>query len=232
MNQRYQYRSEFEYELHTYEEKISFAKYQVQSQLNSAIIRKKQEEFELKLYGGILLAMLILFPVAFLFAMAGGLLAFLGAVIIILLIALFIFVMPVCVYKTTKGIILWIINRQMFLGKWIMERYEIPTCGNEIYNCQVWLGKYKLILEDIERWKEEMKEGEMTFSEEQIRNKFHQINLEPKIQVATEQDGQVLSLTRRVTIYLLIIIYSFIIGILRNFFGEINNTIEELFRAI
>lgn len=232
MKHRYQYSSELEYELHTYEEKINFAKYQVESQLNSAILRKKQEDFELKLYGGVLLIMIALVPVAIIFAVSDGVLVVLGVIIIFILIVFFIFIMPVCIYKSIKGILLWIVNRQKFLGKWIMERYEIPTCGNEIYNCQIWLGKYKMMLEDIERWKEEIKEGKLLYTEEQIQNKFHQIDLEPQIQVATEQNGEVLGLTKRVTIYLLILIYSFIIGVLRNLFGEIYNSMVELFRAI
>lgn len=232
MERRYEYGSEFEYELHTYEEKVKFAKYQVESQLNSAILRKKGEDFELRIYGGIFLIMLILFPLSVLFTMSGGVLAVLGAVMIIILIACFIFVMPVCLYKTIKGMILWIVNRQKFLGSFILKYYDIPTSGNEIYNCRTWQNKYQLMLDDIERWKEEMKCGEMSFTKEQIRDKFHEINLNPRIRVATEQNGEVLGLTKRVTIYLLLIIYFFLISFLRNFFGEMYDQMVELFRAI
>lgn len=155
MGNRYEYASAFEYELHAYEEKINFAKYKVESQLKSAILRKKEEEFELKLYGGIFLAMLILFPIDFVLTMAGGIFAILGGVTMIVLVFLFIFIMPVCIYKIIKGILLWSINRQNTLGKWLMERYAITNCGAEIYTCQFWIGKYRLLLEDIERWKEE-----------------------------------------------------------------------------
>ena len=52
MINRYEYASELEYQLHIYEDKVDFAKCQILIQLRSAMVRKREEEFELKMYEG------------------------------------------------------------------------------------------------------------------------------------------------------------------------------------
>ena len=43
---QYEYSSEFDYRMNSYEERIEFAKYQVKSQLGDAYKRKMEEERE------------------------------------------------------------------------------------------------------------------------------------------------------------------------------------------
>ncbi len=235
MINRYEYASELEYQLHIYEDKVDFAKCQILIQLRSAMVRKREEEFELKMYGGIFLA--IEFLIAFSFTMSLGLwnfLALIGVPILFIGIAGWVFVRPICVYKVVKGVILFSVNRQNTLGEWLMERYEIPTCGNEINTCQLYLNKYNLYLENIEQWKTQIAEKKPGFSEEQIMEQLKRIDkeLKPEIGVATIRDGNLKKVLKRITIVGTVIVYGLILLSEFKMYLKVLDTIEYLFRQV
>lgn len=233
MDSRYQYATELEYQLHTYEDKIKFAKYKVESQLDKAVNRKKDEEFELKLYSGLLLFMVLLLPFSFIMSLGKwNFLALIGVPILFIAIAGWVFAMPVCVYKMVKGTILYSINQRNKLGEWFLKHYEIPFCNTEIHACQLYANKYQVLLENIERWKEEIGEGRLEFSEEQILKQLEQVELEPQIEIATMRWGKMMGFVRRMTIIGMVVIYPLIFFLEFSLLLKINQTIEFLFRQL
>lgn len=235
MINRYEYASELEYKLHIYEDKVEFAKSRIIIQLRSAIVRKKEEEFELKMYVGIFLA--IEFLIALGITLSIGFLNFLsliGVPILFVGIAGWVFVRPVCVYKIVKGIILYSINRQNRLGEWLMKKYEIPTCGSEINACQLYLNKYKLYLESIQQWKDQASEGGLVLSEGEITKQLTRMGmeLEPEIGVATVMGGNLKKLMKRITTSGTVIVYAMILLSEFMLYMKVLDTIEKLFHAI
>lgn len=235
MINRYEYASELEYKLHIYEDKVEFAKSRIIIQLRSAIVRKKEEEFELKMYVGIFLA--IEFLIALGITMSIGFLNFLsliGVPSLFVGIAGWVFVRPVCVYKIVKGIILYSINRQNRLGEWLMKKYEIPTCGSEINACQLYLNKYKLYLESIQQWKDQASEGGLVLSEGEITKQLTRMGmeLEPEIGVATVMGGNLKKLMKRITTSGTVIVYAMILLSEFMLYMKVLDTIEKLFHAI
>lgn len=233
MNSRYQYETELEYRLHTYEDKIKFAKYKVESQLDKAVMRKRDEEFELKLYAGILLAFVILLPLSFIMSLGKwNFLSLIGVPLLFIALAGWLFVMPICVYKMIKGAILYSINQRKKLGEWFFRRYEIPFCNTEIDTCRIYINKYRVLLENIEEWKEKISEGRLEFPEEQILRQLEQVELEPQIEVATMRWGKMMKFVRRVTIIGMAVIYPMIVFLEFSLLIQINKTIEILFRQL
>lgn len=233
MDSRYQYATELEYQLHTYEDKIKFAKYKVESQRNKAVMRKRDEEFELKLYAGILLFMVILLPLSFIMSLGRwNVLALIGVPLLFIAIAGWIFAMPICVYKMIKGTILYSINQRNKLGEWFFRRYEIPFVNTEINACQIYINKYQVLLENIEKWKAEIGEGQLEFPEEQILRQLEQVELEPQIDVATMRWGKMMKFVRRVTIIGMVVIYPVIVFLEFSLLIKINRTIEMLIRQL
>lgn len=233
MDSRYEYATELEYQLHTYEDKIKFAKYQVESQLDKALMRKKDEEFELKLYGGVLLFIVLLLPLSFIMSLGmWNFLALLGVPLLFIAIAGWIFAMPVCVYKVIKGTLLYSINRQNKLGQWLMKKYGIPFCNTEINTCQTYLNKYKVLLENIEHWREKSGEGQMEFSGEQILEQLKAVELDPRIEIATMRWGNMMRFIRRTTIIAMAVIYPLIVFLEFSVLMKTNRTIYELFRQL
>ena len=215
MNSRYQYATELEYQLHTYEDKIKFAKYKVESQRDKAVMRKRDEEFELKLYAGILLALVILLPLSFIMSFGKwNFLALIGVPLLFVAAAGWVYAMPISIYKMIKGAILYSINKRNKLGEWFLRRYEIPFVNTEISTCQIYINKYRVLLENIEKWKEEISEGsegQLEFPEEQILRQLESVDLEPQIEVATMRWGKMMKFVRRVTIICMMVVYPTIV---------------------
>lgn len=235
MINRYEYATELEYQLHIYEDKVEFAKCQILIQLRSAMVRKKEEDFELKLFGGIFLA--IEFLLAFSFTMSLGLwnfLALIGVPILFIGIVGWVFIRPVCVYKIIKGIILRSIDSGNRLGEWIKKKYDIPTCNSEISTCQLYLNKYNLWLEDIKGWNDRIKEENSGISEEQIMEwlKGMERELEPEIGVATFMEGNQKKYLKRVIMVGTVIVYALLLLLEFIVYLNVLDTIEKLFRQI
>lgn len=212
MDSRYQYETELEYLLHTYEDKIKFAKYKVESQRNKAVMRKRDEEFELKLYSGILLSLVILLPLSFIMSFGKfNFLALIGVPLLFIAAAGWVYVMPISIYKMIKGAILYSINKRNKLGEWFLRRYEIPFVNTEISACQIYINKYRVILENIEKWKEEISEGQLEFPEEQILRQLQSVELEPQIEITTMMWGNMMKFIRRVTTICMMVVYPTIV---------------------
>lgn len=183
------YQSEEEYFLNHCIQKVEFARYQVSRQLESAINRKKEQSFELKLFVGILAAFILFYNMALAMTAAGGVLSYIGAVTVMLCYIAYLIVMPVCVFKIVKSILILVVNRQGRVGAWIARRYSLPLYHTEIQSCRTYLEKYRILLEDLENCKDKLGEEETSWTDF-IKERMESTDLEPQIEVVSLNYGK------------------------------------------
>lgn len=233
----YQYKSDREYWLSYYEEQIAFARSKVQSHLKAAMSRKQEQEFELKLYCGILLGIFVLCPLGILLTMSGGLLMLVGGTILVALSFGIVFVVPVCCYKISKGLFYWIINRSERAEQWLMQRFGIQTVQKEIQVCMVWIEKYRLLEEQIQKWRGEIDRQEAGTDEkgpdkEEMESRFEHVNFEPCIEVVSEFRGGIRKLARIAAIAGGLVLYLFLAMAGMQVVETVQETIVSLMRQL
>lgn len=200
MKPRFEYQSELDYKLHIYEEKLDFAKYQIKSQLKDAYKRRREEMLELKLFSGILIGMLVCFILSVFMSNSVSILVIPGVLLMFASVAALFLLTPVCVYKIVKGIFMWSINKENKFGKWLVEKCEIPTQRSEIMELQLYLNRYNLLTEDLERYREEIKEGKLSVDEAEVYRRFEPVNYKPEILVVSERSEKLKKLVKTVSV--------------------------------
>ncbi len=209
----YKYDSEITYWLDYYEDRLEFALKEVNMQLHSAQERKKEQEFELKLWIGILLAMVLLLPISLAMPMTGMLvLMIIGGVFVTIEIFAFVFIMPICVYKIIKGVVSKVINdKNNAFGDWIVQRYHVPRLTGEILACQTHVGRYKEQLANIASWREMLENGSFDMEVSEIKNRMEKVNFEPNIELASKHNDKLKRMTQRGAIIASMLIFSMLI---------------------
>lgn len=200
MSTKYEYRSEFDYKLHSYEERLEFAKYQVKSQLRDAYKRRIEENREGKAWGGLMVVILVCLLIAILMSNSRSILVLPGVLLLFASVAAVLIVMPICIYKVIKCIFMWSINKENKLGKWLVEKCEIPTQQSEIAACQSLLNRYNLLSEDIVRFREEYAEDRLSLPEQEIYARYDNVNYKPQIAVVSENCKKLMKFIRTLTV--------------------------------
>ncbi len=211
MSAGYEYRSEFDYKLHSYEERLTFAKFQVKSQLRDAYKRRIEENREGKAWGGLMIVILVCLFLSVLMANSRSILVLPGVLLLFASVAAVLFVMPVCIYKVVKCILMWAINKENKLGKWLAEKCEIPTQRSEIAECQTLLNRYNLLSEDLERFREEYAEGRLSLTEREIYARYDNVDYTPGIAVISENCEKLMKFIRILTVILWVLMTALIL---------------------
>lgn len=200
-NSRYQYAEDAAYWFDYYENKIGFALTEVEMQLKHAQERKREQEFELRLFAGIMLGIIVLLPISLALPMSGVLpLMLIGGVLVIIEIFAIAIVMPICIYKVIKGIISKLINdKDSALGDWLVQRYHVPRMTGEIQACQIYVGRYKEHLANIASWREMLGQGSFDMDVAEIKDRMEKVNLNPQIETATKNHYRLKKLINRTT---------------------------------
>ncbi len=190
INSSFAYGSEEEYFLENSIKKVEFAKYQVSRQLESAVSRQKEHVFEVKIFAGILLALIVLYNMAFAMVGSGAdALVHIGTLTAILCMIPYTVVMPICLFKTIKGTIILCINKQNAIGIWAAGHFSLPLYSDEIQSCQKYLEKYRILLEDLGKCRESLENGN-PFNKALIEDQMSSIELEPQIRVGYPDYGK------------------------------------------
>lgn len=198
---KFEYSSEEEYLINKSIEQVEFANYQVSRQLESILERIKDQKFEVKLFIGIF----IIINIAYYLSSEIGL-PIIGSVLNYFCSLAFIIGLPICLYKVLKGIIILSTSKQNAIGKWVVEAFSLPALSSEIQSCQIYMQKYKLILEDLELWKDSLADG-IPVDKTAIENRMKDVNLNPKISVVSHNFGKLKRFSTLVAIVLSVIIY-------------------------
>lgn len=210
---RYQYEEGAAYWLDYYEDRIGFALTEVEAQLKHAQKRKEEQEFELKLFAGIFLGIIILLPIALALPMSGVLpLMLIGGVLVIVEIFAIVFIVPICIYKIIKGIVSKVINdKDNGLGDLIVQRYKAPRLTGEIQACQVYVGRYKEQLANISSWREMLEDSSFDMDINELKNRMEKVDLNPQIQIASENNYKLKRLINRTTIVVAALIFAIVL---------------------
>ncbi len=210
---RYQYDEKAVYWLDYYEDKIGLALKEVEMQLKHAQDRKREQEFEMKLFGSIFLGIIVLLPIALALPMSGVLpFVILGGLLVIAEIFAIALVGPICIYKVIKGVVSKVINdKENSLGDWIVRKYHVPRITGEIQACQIYVGRYKEQLANIASWREMLEQSTFDMDETEIKNRMEKVNLDPKIETASANNYRLKRLVNRTTITVSVLFFAVIL---------------------
>lgn len=176
----YAYSGRDTYMLDHYMERVTFAKYQVQRQLEYAVKRKRDQAFEIKVFIGVLLCYITIYHLSYMLAESKNIFLFLiGEIVLVVSEIAYLFVVPVCIYRIIRGGFILLMDRLD----------EVKTYSLEIEECQKYLEKYKLLLEDLYQWKEEIIQGGI-IDDAAIYERVHKVELSPDIPVMTDAFGK------------------------------------------
>lgn len=180
-----------DYWINHYMEQISFARYKVQSQLNSAYERQKEPHNDIMLFGGVMLAgffiylLLMIFShiqITIIFAVANVLRSVWHILLLI--------IDPVCIFKILRGALLSAADRKRAASESFPAREELYLYVDEIKKCQSYIQLYDEAYKDMERWKTELANGKKV-DMQKVNERFEALTLEPKIPIVKTNHGSI-----------------------------------------
>ena len=213
---RFKYEDGAAYWLDYYEDKIGFALTEVEAQLKHAQKRKEEQDFELKLFGGIFLGIFGFLPICLAMPMSGVLpFVIIGGVLVSVEILAIAIVIPVCIYKIINSVVSKLVNdKDSQIGNWLVQRYHVPRLTGEIQACQIYVGRYKEHLANIASWKEMLEQGSFDMDVEEIKNRMEKVNLDLQIEAATKNHYGLKKLINRITIVTAAVIFAIIFALI------------------
>lgn len=206
---KFAYDSEEEYLINKYIEQVEFANYQVSRQLESVMERIKDQKFEVKLFIGIFIFIIVFRNLLHVFSFPGIISNVIISVLDYFFSLAYIFGFPVCLYKVVKGIIILSTSNQNEVGEWVVEAFSLPAFFSEIQSCQTHIQRYKLILEDLESWKENLADG-IPVDKNVIENRMKDVDFNPKISVVFTNFGKLKRFSTIISIVISIIVYVYL----------------------
>lgn len=207
---KYEYGSEEEYLINKCEERVKFSNYQVSSQLKSAIARINDQKFEFKLFTGILITITIAYYFSSLISKTNIILAIIGSVLNYFFSIIYIVGLPICIYKILKSAIILSTGKESIIGRWAVKKFSLPSFLSEIQTCQIYIQKYKLILEDFELWRGNLSNG-ISVDKNIIENRMEGVELNPEISVVFQNYGKLKRFSTIISAVISITIYGFLL---------------------
>lgn len=180
---KYQYSSEEEYLLSKGMEEVKFALYKAQRQLESAVSRIKDLKFEVKLFIGILIIIIVLNDISYAMFVSGSLLTVPGIILNEIFSYIYLIGLPICFYKIIKGMIAFGTTIENEFARQIAGIFSLSAFSSEILECQIYIQKYKLAIEDLELWKDNLTK-DIPVDKSTIENRINTLDLNPKIPLA------------------------------------------------
>ena len=186
---KFTYDSEEEYLISRSIEQVKFADFQISRQLESVNARIKDLKFEVKLFIGILMGTIIIGNLFFAMVISGGAFTVIGLFLSRICSTLYLVILPVCLYKVLKAMIILSTNKKNNKESWAVRTFSITAFSTEIKECQVYKELYRSILDDLESWKSNLAEN-IPVDKKMIEDRMRDINLDPKIPVTFYNSGK------------------------------------------
>lgn len=202
---KFTYDSEEEYLISRSIEQVKFADFQISRQLESVNARIKDLKFEVKLFIGILMGTIIIGNLFFAMVISGGAFTVIGLFLSRICSTLYLVILPVCLYKVLKAMIILSTNKKNNKESWAVRTFSITAFSTEIKECQVYKELYRSILDDLESWKSNLAEN-IPVDKKIIEDRMSDINLNPKIPVTFYNSGKL----KRFSMFIAIVV-SFIL---------------------
>lgn len=202
---KFTYDSEEEYLVNRSIEQVKFADFQISRQLESINARIKDLKFEFKLFIGILAAMVIIGNLFLAMSMSGGVFTVIGLFSSQICSYLYLVILPVCLYKILKTMIILSTCKEGNMGSWAVRMFSILAFSTEIKECQVYKKLYQSILDDLETWKNNLEEN-IPVDKNVIESRIKDVNLEPKIPVTFYNSRKLKSFSLTIAIIISVIL--------------------------
>ena len=236
---KYEFENEGQYLVAKYKEQLDFALYQVMSQYQSAKKREDEEKKDVKTFGIALLAIILILPLGVLMAISGGMMfsklgfvfGLLGCLIVLADIPFLLYALPLCLYKVMRGFVLMQINKQSRFGLWICKKWNIEVFSSESRQCENYIRKYRLILQELEELRSDL-EFTDTVDLQPIKERMANVDTKPNIRVVNSLYGIVNEKIRKASIVVTVLVYILLAVVFFRFYGVILSEINYMMKQM
>ena len=236
---KYEFENEGQYLVAKYKEQLDFALYQVMSQYQSAKKREDEEKKDVKTFGIALLAIILILPLGVLMAISGGMMftklgfvfGLLGCLIVLADIPFLLYALPLCLYKVMRGFVLMQINKQSRFGLWICKKWNIEVFSSESRQCENYIRKYRLILQELEELRSDL-EFTDTVDLQPIKERMANVDTKTNIRVVNSLYGIVNEKIRKASIVVTVLVYILLAVVFFRFYGVILSEINYMMKQM
>ncbi len=242
VNIKYEYENEGQYLIAQYKEQLEFALYQVESQYESAKKREEDEKKDLRVFLILLGIILLMFPLSILIALSGSVvfseggfvlkgnlaLGMLGCVLMIADIPFLLYVVPFCLYKILRGVVLIQINKQSRMGRYICKKWKLDVFSSERRQCEEYIRKYRLVLQELDELADNLY-FDNNADLMPIKERMKQVDIKPKVRVVNSLYGIVNQKIKVAAIVVTVLVYLIAWLLLRQLGISILDVVKELF---
>lgn len=236
---KYEFENEGQYLVAKYKEQLDFALYQVMSQYQSAKKREDEEKKDVKTFGIALLAIILILPLGVLMAISGGMMfsklgfvfGLLGCLIVLADIPFLLYALPLCLYKVMRGFVLMQINKQSRFGIWICEKWNIEVLSAESRQCENYIRKYRLVLQELEELRSDL-EFTDTVDLQPIKERMANVDIKPNIRVVNSLYGIINEKIRKASIVVTVLVYILLAVVFFRFYGVILSEINYMMKQM
>ena len=236
---KYEFENEGQYLVAKYKEQLDFALYQVMSQYQSAKKREDDEIKDVKTFGTALLAIILILPLGVLMAISGGMMfskigfvfGLFGCLVVFADIPFLLYALPLCLYKVMRGFVLMQINKQSRFGLWICKKWNIEVFSSESRQCENYIRKYRLILQELEELRSDL-EFTDTVDLQPIKERMANVDTKPNIRVVNSLYGIVNEKIRKASIVVTVLIYILLAVAFFQFYSAILNEINYMMKQL
>ena len=234
---KYEFENEGQYLVAKYKEQLDFALYQVMSQYQSAKKREDDEIKDVKTFGTALLAIILILPLGVLMAISGGMMfskigfvfGLFGCLVVFADIPFLLYALPLCLYKVMRGFVLMQINKQSRFGLWICKKWNIEVFSSESRQCENYIRKYRLILQELEELRSDL-EFTDTVDLQPIKERMANVDTKPNIRVVNSLYGIVNEKIRKASIVVTVLIYILLAVAFFQFYSAILTEINYMMK--
>lgn len=236
---KYEFENEGQYLVAKYKEQLDFALYQVMSQYQSAKKREDDEIKDVKTFGTALLAIILILPLGVLMAISGGMMfskigfvfGLFGCLVVFADIPFLLYALPLCLYKVMRGFVLMQINKQSRFGLWICKKWNIEVFSSESRQCENYIRKYRLILQELEELRSDL-EFTDTVDLQPIKERMANVDTKPNIRVVNSLYGIVNEKIRKASIVVTVLIYILLAVVFFQFYSAILTEINYMMKQL
>lgn len=234
---KYEFENEGQYLVAKYKEQLDFALYQVMSQYQSAKKREDDEIKDVKTFGTALLAIILILPLGVLMAISGGMMfskigfvfGLFGCLVVFADIPFLLYALPLCLYKVMRGFVLMQINKKSRFGLWICKKWNIEVFSSESRQCENYIRKYRLILQELEELRSDL-EFTDTVDLQPIKERMANVDTKPNIRVVNSLYGIVNEKIRKASIVVTVLIYILLAVAFFQFYSAILTEINYMMK--
>lgn len=249
-NIKYEFDNEGQYLVAKYREQLQFALFQVEGQYESAKQRAASEIHDIKTFGGSFLVIVLIVPISILMAISGGMarsfggfaFGLVGCLLLFADLPFVLYAIPLCLYKVVRGFIYLQVSKSSKLGLWLCEKWKIPAAASEIEQCESYIRKYRMILDEIDDLEKDLEilgledgknsHAKMSVDLDAIKIRMANVDTKPTIKVVNTLQGAVQTKIKKISRIATIVVYVLLAILFFRFYGQILSEMKYMFKQL